>query len=99
MQLGQGGGDWASKWAGLAGLGRLAWAHFGPVHVLLRLVLLPESSKSSPLLHVGPCRRFLSELDELLVLQDSALFWLGPRSFPSSRAWSLGSWSHVHFIA
>jgi hypothetical protein len=27
-------------------------------------VLLPESSRSSPLLHVGPCRRFLSELDE-----------------------------------
>jgi hypothetical protein len=45
-------------------LGRPAWARFGPVHVLLRLVLLPTFSRSSPLLHVGPCRRFLSELDE-----------------------------------
>jgi hypothetical protein len=54
-------------------LGRPAWADqpgptglgpSGPVRVLLRLVLLPESSRSCPLLHVGPCRRFLSELDE-----------------------------------
>jgi hypothetical protein len=27
---------------------------------------------------------------KLLVSQDSALFWLGPRSLSSSRAWSLG---------
>jgi hypothetical protein len=27
---------------------------------------------------------------KLLVLQDSALFWLGPRSLSSSRVWSLG---------
>jgi hypothetical protein len=26
--------------------------------------LVPESSRSFPLLHVGPCRQFLSELDE-----------------------------------
>jgi hypothetical protein len=45
-------------------MGRPAWAHFGPVRGLLRPVLLPESSISSPLLHVGPCRQFLSELDE-----------------------------------
>jgi hypothetical protein len=62
--LGQRGADWASKWAGPAGLGRPPWAHFGPVCGLLRLVLLPESSRTSPLLHVGPCPRFLSELDE-----------------------------------
>jgi hypothetical protein len=46
------------------GLGRPAWAHFGPVSRLLCPVLVPESSRSSPLLHVGPCRQFLSELDE-----------------------------------
>jgi hypothetical protein len=46
------------------GLGRPAWAHFGPVHGLLCPVLLPESSRSFPLLHVGPCRQFLSELDK-----------------------------------
>jgi hypothetical protein len=46
------------------GLGRPAWAHFGPVRCLFRPVLLPESSRSFPLLHVGPCRHFLSELDE-----------------------------------
>jgi hypothetical protein len=27
--------------------------------------LVPESSRSFPLLHVGPCRQFLSELDEV----------------------------------
>jgi hypothetical protein len=64
MHLGQRGADWALKWAGLASLGRPAWAHFGPVRDLLRLVLLPESFRSSPLLHVGLCRQFLSELDE-----------------------------------
>jgi hypothetical protein len=52
------------KWAGPAGLGRQAWAHYSPVRGLLRAVLLPESSRSSPLLHVGPCRQFLSGLDE-----------------------------------
>jgi hypothetical protein len=64
MQLGQRGADWAPKLAGQVSLGRPAWAQLGPVRVLLRLVLLPESSRSSPLLHVGPCRQFLSELDE-----------------------------------
>jgi hypothetical protein len=46
------------------GLGRLAWAHFGPADDLLCLVSIPESFRSFPLLHVGPCRQFLSELDE-----------------------------------
>jgi hypothetical protein len=64
MHLGQRGADWVSKWAGSAGLGQPAWAHFGPVRGLLRPVLLPESSISSTLLHVSPCRQFLSELDE-----------------------------------
>jgi hypothetical protein len=64
MHLGQRGADWASKWAGRVGMGRPAWAHFGPVRGLLRPVLLPESSISSPLLHEGPCRQFLFELDE-----------------------------------
>jgi hypothetical protein len=58
------GGDWATEWAGSAGLGRPAWAHFGPVSRLLRVVSVPDSSRSFPLLHVGPCRQFLSELDE-----------------------------------
>jgi hypothetical protein len=31
---------------------------------LLCLVSVPESSRSFPLLHVGPCRQFLFELDE-----------------------------------
>jgi hypothetical protein len=46
------------------GLGRPAWAHFGLVSCLLLPALVPESSRSFPLLHVGPCRQFLSELDE-----------------------------------
>jgi hypothetical protein len=64
MHLGQRGADWASKWAGPAGLGRPSWAHFCPVRSLLCPTLLHESSRSFPLLHVGPCRQFLSELDE-----------------------------------
>jgi hypothetical protein len=64
--------------------------HLGPVGSLLFPVSVPESSRSFPLLHVGPCRQFLSELDEALVSQDSALFCLSPRSLSSSRVWSLG---------
>jgi hypothetical protein len=49
---------------GRAGLGRPAWAHFGPVSRLLRVASVPESSRSFLFLHVGPCCQFLSELDE-----------------------------------
>jgi hypothetical protein len=49
--------DWAWKWDGPAGLGRPAWAHFGPADGLLCLVSVPESSRSFP-------SQFLSELDE-----------------------------------
>jgi hypothetical protein len=56
--------DWAWKWTGPAGLGRLSWAHFGPADVLLCPVLVPESSRVFPDLHVGPCRQFLLGLDE-----------------------------------
>jgi hypothetical protein len=45
------------------GLGRPAWAHPGLVPGLLRVAAVPQSSGSFPLLHVGPCRQFLSELD------------------------------------
>jgi hypothetical protein len=44
-------------------LGRPAWAHPGPVACHLFPTSVPESSRSFPLLHVGPCRQFLSELD------------------------------------
>jgi hypothetical protein len=60
----RGGVDWAWKWGGPADLGRPAWAHFGPADGLLCLVLLPESSRAFPLLHVGPCHQFLFRLDE-----------------------------------
>jgi hypothetical protein len=58
------GADWASKRAGTAGLIQPVWAHFVPVRGLLCPTLVLESSRSFPLLHVGPCRQFLSELDE-----------------------------------
>jgi hypothetical protein len=45
------------------GLGRPAWAHPGPVACLLCPKPVLESSRSFPLLYVGPCRQFLSELD------------------------------------
>jgi hypothetical protein len=62
-RLGQRGGDWAPEWAGPIGLGRLSWAHPDPVVCLLRVASVAESSRSFPLLHVGLCRQFLSELD------------------------------------
>jgi hypothetical protein len=46
------------------GLGRPAWAHFGPARGLLCPVLVAESSSVFPNLHVGPCRQFLLGLDE-----------------------------------
>jgi hypothetical protein len=46
------------------GLGRPAWAHFGPASCLIRPVSVPKTSRSFPVLHVGPCRQFLSVLDE-----------------------------------
>jgi hypothetical protein len=49
---------------GPTGLGGPDRAYFSPVSRLLRPMLIPESSRFSPLLHVGPCRLFLSELDE-----------------------------------
>jgi hypothetical protein len=48
---------------GPASLGRPAWAHLGPVACLLHVVSVSESSRSFPVLHVGPCRQFLSKLD------------------------------------
>jgi hypothetical protein len=45
------------------GLGRPAWANPGLVACLLCPTSVPESSRSFPILHVGPCRQFLSELD------------------------------------
>jgi hypothetical protein len=59
----KGGGDCAPEWAGATVLGRPAWAHPSPVACLLRVASVPESSRSFPFLHVGPCRQFLSELD------------------------------------
>jgi hypothetical protein len=47
-----------------SGLGRPAWAHFSPACGLLCPVLLPESSRVFPQLHVGPCRQFLFGLNE-----------------------------------
>jgi hypothetical protein len=45
------------------GLGRTAWAHFGPARRLFCSVLVPESSRDFPDLHVGPCHQFLLGLD------------------------------------
>jgi hypothetical protein len=45
------------------GLGWPAWAHPGPARGLLCSMSVPMSSRCFPLLHVGPCRQFLSELD------------------------------------
>jgi hypothetical protein len=53
-------GEAAGPWNGP---GRPAWAHPGPVAYLLCVASIPKSSRSFPLLHVGPCRQFLSELD------------------------------------
>jgi hypothetical protein len=60
---GKGGGKRALDWAGPVGLGRPARAHLGPARGLLCLMSVLVSSRCFPLLHVGPCRQFLSELD------------------------------------
>jgi hypothetical protein len=56
-----------------AGLGRPAWAHFGPVRGLLRPMLLPESS-ISPFCMWDLVVSFSSNWTKLLVSQDSTLF-------------------------
>jgi hypothetical protein len=58
-------GEANGPWTGLGrqAWARPAWAHPGPVACLLRVASVPESSRSFPLLHVGPCCQFLSELD------------------------------------
>jgi hypothetical protein len=53
-------GEVTGPWTGL---GQPTWAHPSPVACLLCPTSVPESSRSFPLLHVGPCRKFLSELD------------------------------------
>jgi hypothetical protein len=88
--LGQRGADWASKRAGPAGQGRPSWAHFGPVHGLLCSVLLPESSISFPLLHVGPYRQFLSDLGEAPCLARFNTFLARSSEFSIFLSWVLG---------
>jgi hypothetical protein len=63
------------------GLGRPAWAHFDPVHGLRCPVLLPESSRSFPLLYVGPCCQFLSELDKAPCLARFSTFLVRSSEF------------------
>jgi hypothetical protein len=53
-------------WAGRPGPTGLVPSR--PSSGLLRVVSVPESSRSFTLLHVGPCRQFLSELDVALSL-------------------------------
>jgi hypothetical protein len=53
-------------------------------------VLLPESSRSSPLLHVGPCRQFLSELDEAPCLARFSTFLARSLEFSIFSGWVLG---------
>jgi hypothetical protein len=72
------------------GLGRPAWAHLGPVRGLLHPVLLPESSGSFPLLHVDPCRQFLSELDEAPCLARFSTFLARSSEFSIFSGWVLG---------
>jgi hypothetical protein len=50
---------------GLSWAGRPGPTGLGPSRPSSRppLASVPESSRSFPLLHVGPCRQFLSELD------------------------------------
>jgi hypothetical protein len=62
-------------------------------------VILPVSSKTFSLLHVGPWCQFLHSLDEAPCPARFSIFYSGPWSFPSSRVGPWASWSHVHFIA
>jgi hypothetical protein len=75
-------------WAGRPG--PTASAHLGPVCGLLRPVLLPESSRSFTLLHVDPCRQFLSELDEAPCLASFSTFLARSSEFSIFLGWVLG---------
>jgi hypothetical protein len=72
------------------GPGLPAWAHLGPVACLLRVALVPLSSRSFPFCMWAVVVNFTPSWTKLLVPQDSALFRLGPRSLSSSRVRSLG---------
>jgi hypothetical protein len=95
MHLGQWGADWASKWTGLAGLGRPAWADRpGPTSAQSAASFarrcFPSLLDPSAFYMWALVVSFSLNWTKLLISQDSALFWLGPRSFPSSRVGSLG---------
>jgi hypothetical protein len=75
-------------WAGRPG--PTAWAHFGSVSRLLRLALVPESSRSFPLLHMGPCRQFLFELDEAPCPARFDTFLTGSSEFVIFSGWVPG---------
>jgi hypothetical protein len=63
------------------GLGRPARARFGLASGLLHPVLVPESSRVFPGLHVGPCRQFLFGLDEAPCPARFSSFLIGSSEF------------------
>jgi hypothetical protein len=69
------------------GLGRPAWAHPGPVCGLLCLMSVPVSSRCFPLLHVGPCHQFLSELDVAPCLTRFGTFLVRSSEFVIFSGW------------
>jgi hypothetical protein len=85
MHLGQRGADWASKWAGPTGLGPLRPSPRPPSPDVAS-----QSSTCSPLLHVGPCRQFLSELDEAPCLARFDTFLARSSKFSIFSGWVLG---------
>jgi hypothetical protein len=84
---------WAGR-LGPAGLGP-----FWPISWPPSSVMLPVSSRSFSLLHVGPWSQFLLCLDEAPIPARFNIFCSGSRSFPSSQVGPWASWSHVHIIA
>jgi hypothetical protein len=56
------------------GMGRPAWAHFGPVRCLLRPALVPESSKSFPFCMWALVVNFSPNWTKLLVSQEFSIF-------------------------
>jgi hypothetical protein len=85
MHLGQRGGrlglemGWADRPGPTSALSAASFA-----------TLLPESSRSSPLLHVGPCRQFLSELDKAPCLARFGTFLARSSEFSIFSCWVLG---------
>jgi hypothetical protein len=89
--------DTKTGWAGRPGLTGLGPFRPGsaPVHSRMLLCQLLICS----LMHVGPWRRLLHDLDRAPCHTSFNIFRLGPRSFTASCFGPWAIWSHIHYVS